>query len=385
MIFEQFAGSFSNGTSVVSASKNGRDSLNEGQARFARELFERRELVAKLRGNSKGRRAEFFEVPRGRTQESLPVVVPKSNGAVAYQLDDTTIIRLDHFADRWEDEVVAATNVACEISERLVIDLRNNGGGQPQLVGWLTRHLFPERTAPSIFASNFRVLRTNPVLEELSQRAYDYNGPGCWTGLEAECFMNTLTGNPMSREDWEITIEDERGGVPELLSPLAYRPFNGSYEIPGSYPIACPGKFRDDTLIVLSNGTGASAGHFFPEGIRNDATIVTMGGYRNEPLVSGISRGGYTASLSEVWPQTVAFYASIYGPPVEPMPAFDRDVISNVEFRGLYDHGLTDLYVDAEPRGDVHINVWSDSRATDAFVYGNTVQAVKSAKGRKSR
>ena len=383
VVFEQFSGSFSASTSVGSVVKSSRDSLNEGEVRFARELFEKRGLVAKLRGNSKGRRAEFFDVPPGRTQESLPIVVPKNNGAVAYQLDDTTIIRLDYFAEPWEDEVVAATNFACESSERLIIDLRNNGGGSPQLVSWLTRHLFPERTAPSIFATNFRVLRGNPVLEELSQRAYDYNGPGCWTGLEAECFMNTLTGNPMSREDWENTIEGERGGVPELLSPLAYVPFNGSYEIPGSYPIACPGKFRDDTLIVLSNGTGASAAHFFPEGIRNDATIVTMGGYRNEPLVSGIARGGYTGSMSEVWPQTVAFYASIYGPPIEPMPAFERNVSSNVEFRGLYDHGLTDLYVDAEPRGDVHINVWSDSPATDAFVYGKTVQAVKSAKGHK--
>lgn len=135
-------------------------------------------------------------------------------------------------------------------------------------------------------------------------------------------------------------------------------------------------------MIVLSDGTGASAGHFFPEIIRNEAIIVTMGGYLGEPLVSGIARGGAVWRMNgfEAFAEQFLARFVIGSPASDPLPILRRDVETFIEQPASYKQNLSELYVDDEPRGDIHIDVWADFEESDSFVYSKVVSAVQSAK-----
>ncbi len=69
----------------------------------------------------------------------------------------------------------------------------------------------------------------------------------------------------------------------------------------------------------------------------------------------------------------------------KPPPYFVRDVDSFIEQPASYKRGSSSLYIDSPARGDVHIDVWSDSRQTDGFVYQKVLEAAQSIKSRRSR
>jgi len=350
------------------------------------ELRQKREMAQRLRkvhgGNSS---SGYFEVPPGLRGQGLDVVVPKADGAVAYGLSDrATILRLDDFGQDWKQEVIAATNHACECTDTLIIDMRNNAGGSIKSLDWLTTHLFPEFTAPQQYSLIGRSLRGNIGRDELVDRATTYSnnrfGVGsCSLWYEAACFVDPLDGQPLP--DWSqgATVE-VRGGAPVSLNRRsAFRNFDDAYQ-PGQDPIACPGKFKGRTLIVLSNGTGLSAGYFFTELIRDQATVVTAGGRIGEPLVTGIARGGAVRGLNYEAYLEQYFIRYGFGPAADPLPFIVRNVESYMESPGVYTSDLATLHANKVSYGDIQIEVWGDSPETDLYVYRKVLNAVRSNK-----
>jgi len=351
---------------------------------FVNELRQKREMAQRLRKAYGGNNSiGYFEVAPGLRQPLTPVV-PDANGAVAYAISNrATILRLDDFVQDWKQQVIAATNYACDCTDSLVIDMRNNSGGYLDSIEWLTTHLFPDRTLPQQYSLTGRFIRGNAGRDDLTDRmtAFSdlYYGPGsCVWGYEAACHVDPATGQPLP--DWSqgATVE-VRGGTPVSLNRWsAFRNFGGDYQA-GVDPIACPGKFRDRTLIVFSNGTGASAGYFFPELIRDQATIVTAGGRLGEPLVTGIARGGAVWGMNNFEAVAEQYLKLVFGvPPVDPLPFIIRNVDSFIEQPGAFTPGFTALHVDKVSYGDIQIDVWGDSPETDWYVYRKVLNAVQS-------
>ena len=371
----------------------GRSSADAGEAEFSRELLEKRNAVRALYAAHGG--PGYFELPPGRQGQVLETIVPYTDGAVVKQLSDrATIIRLDSFVTDWKEEVIAGTDHACANSDRLVLDMRGNSGGYVSQTEWLVTHLFPDRTLPRDYSIPGRYLGSNTGRNELVEAATQFTadiitpalGYDCWVGYEAACYVEPDTNLPLSGSNWNAvdTVVEVRGSVAETLSPLfAFRNFDDKYA-PGSDGIACPGKFQDDTLIVLSNGTGASAGHFFPELIREQATVVTAGGYLGETLASGIARGGAVwrmVNFESLVEQDLYNYFG-YGPATDPLPLMRRDVEVYIEQPAAYLPNGIDLHVEQAPVGDVHIEVWADSPASDGYVYDRAINAVQKKKGK---
>jgi hypothetical protein len=195
-------------------------------------------------------------------------------------------------------------------------------------------------------------------------------------------------GNVLSDPDWYASSAEPvvRGGKTESLTrEIFFAPWRASYS--ELNPIACPGKFTGANLIIYSNGTGVSAGYFWPALMRPEATIVTSGGFVGEPIVFGVARGGAVWGMNNFEAWTEQFLAWFFGTPTEPLPYFIRNVDSFIEQPGSYMRGsTTNLFINDPARGDVHIrDVWSDSPETDGYVYGRVLQAVQSLGSKPSK
>ncbi|WP_239490946.1 S41 family peptidase [Luteitalea sp. TBR-22] len=371
------SGDFGAASGSIGASSRG-DAFRRGAAQFRDELMEKREMAARLDREYHGRRADYFEVAPGLARQPLQVIVPKSDGAAAYQLGGrTTVIRLDDFVQDWRDEVVAATANACQNSDRLVFDMRNNGGGYVDSMSWLVSHVLPDRTRLKDRGLGGRFLASNPGRNELVSRMEDWsaaNGSDCSFGYEGGCMVDPATEQPLAAGWYTQGNEtEERGGQSELLTQrFLFRDWQGMAE-----PIACPGKFSGENLIIYSNGTGASAGYFWPALMRPDATIVTSGGFLGQPPVLGIARGGAVWGMNDFEAYIEQYLEYFFVPASNPLPYLIRWADSFMEQPGPYMRGESSLYVDDPARGDLHIDVWSDSPRTDSFVYGRLLEAVQ--------
>ena len=369
--------------------------LLQGAAEFTREIMEKRNMVARLEQQNRGARASYFEVAPGQKGQQLSIVVPKSDGAVAYQLSDrATVIRLDDFVGDWKDEVIAATTYACEHSDRLVFDMRNNNGGFVDQITWLTTHLLPERGPLRDRALRGRFLNSDPGRNELAERMEAWSTDptrigfteGCWWGYEAGCYLDPISEQPLTAPDWytQQNFESRVGKLESLTPEVLFRPFRPDYA--ESKPIACPGKFTGPNLVIFSNGTGVSAGYFWPALMRPDATIVTAGGFVDEPIVFGVARGGAVWGMNNFEAWVEQFLEQYYGQATQPLPFLVRNVDSFIEQPGSYMQGtVADLYIDDPAIGDAHIEVWSDSPETDGYVYDRVLRAVQAGKAKAGR
>lgn len=358
---------------------------------------EKTQVVARLiqQTSQRGTATDFFEVPPEQLGQFVDELVPWTNSAKVLTLpeDSTTVIRLANFQGDWQQQVRAGTEHACANSDQLLLDLRGNGGGQPTHSTWLIRHLFPDATSPSGSRWNLSILNESGV-QELALRASTWvnNEFGefvCWTGYDAGCITDAATGQQLSNvsdQDWaldQLRFED-RAGVSEPLTRKYWynEAFNNGYnfDFTGYDPLSCPDQFKDNKLIVLTNGLSYSAGYFFTESVRDRVTVVSIGGYSGEPLVSGTARGGGIFSQRGVsnLEQFLAYGATPpFGDPIEPLALFSRDVNTFAEMAGaIYRKNGVDLHVDNVPFGDIQIPVWSDSPDTDGYVYRQVLAAV---------
>jgi len=343
----------------------------------------------------RGIATDFFEVPPDQLGQFVDELVPWSNSAKVLNLpsDNTTVIRLANFQSDWQEQVRSGSEHACSNSENLILDLRGNGGGQPTHATWLIRHLFPDATSPSV-SRWVQSIVNEPGVQELAYRSSVFvaNEIGefvCWVGYDAACYTDAATGQQLSNVDDQNWVLDqlryeERAGVKEPLTRKFWlnEAFNNGYnfDFTGYDSISCPGKFKDDKLILLTNGLSISAAYFFTESIRDRVTIVTIGGYENEPLVSGGARGGGIFSQRGVSDAEQFFaydYHIPFGAPIDPLPEFSRDVNTFAEMGGaIYRANGIELHVNNVPYGDIQIPLWSDSPETDGYVYRQVLSSV---------
>jgi len=355
--------------------------------------LEKANVVSRLmqQNSRRGTETDFYEVPPDQLGLFIDELVPWTNNARVLTLpeDGTTVIRLANFGVDWQEQVRAGTEHACSNSDQLILDLRGNGGGSSTHSTWLIRHVFPDAINPT-GSRWIQSYLNKPALQELLLRsslytANEFSEFVCWIGFEAACYTDAASGQQMSNindQDWALDQirHENRAGVLEPLTRKFWfnEAINNGYnfDFTGYDPISCPGKFKDDNLILLTNGLSMSAAYFFTESMRDRVTIVTIGGYVNEPLVSGGARGG--ALFSQRYASDVEqALASLFGPPVDPLPQFSRDVNTDAEVGGaIYRANGIDLHVDNVPYGDIQIPLWSDSPETDGYVYRQVLGAV---------
>jgi len=147
-------------------------------------------------GSAHPRPSEFAEVPPEKLNQDITEILPLSDGAhtVAIQL------RSD-FLQNWDDEFAAGATYACEHADRLIVDLRDNGGGFVSRGQRMARYL--NATAPAVpdAVFGFRQLARSPALNELRRLSEPLVSLGfdpCTSGYEAACYLKLPSGRAAS-------------------------------------------------------------------------------------------------------------------------------------------------------------------------------------------
>ena len=236
-------------------------------------VAQRRAWIAALAARRPGRPAvprpaDFSEVPPEKLNQDITEILPPSDGArtVAYT-DDTVAIQLRaDFLQDWDEELAAGATYACEHADRLIVDLRSNGGGFLSRAQRFGHYLNPAAPAMPNAVFGYRELARSPAMNELrrlSEPLVSLGYDACTSGYEPGCLLKVPSGRPVTDPRWYTNVSRERrGGELESLTPLvAFK----SIVPPEDQGIPCPGKFTGKNLIVLLNGANASAAFFAPQ------------------------------------------------------------------------------------------------------------------------
>jgi len=322
---------------------------------------------------------DFSEVPPAKRNIDITEILPLADGArtVAYT-DDTIAVQLrDNFSADWDDEFAAGASYACDHADRLIVDMRSNVGGLVSRVFSLARYL--NATAPafpdSVLAlSELSASATLNELRRLSEPLASLGFEPCFSGLEAACYTTVPQGQALTDPHWyRRAIPERRGRRIELVTPRVVR---SNTLPPADRAIPCPGKFVGKNLIVLVNGINGSAAYFSPLMLKTVGTVVVQGGFWNEPMVLGTSRGGPVEHTYDF--QLLAdFLRDVTGENVEHrLPDLPRPIDFRIEWEALY---TPDRQLSAEhpSYGDLQVPFWSNSRDTDGAAYRTVVSAVE--------
>ncbi|MCP3962595.1 MAG: hypothetical protein GY719_32545 [bacterium] len=382
----------SSAESIESLEKSWRrgDPPNREQSWFVKTKASGPEVTAK----------DFFEVPPGQVGKHIEVIFPQADGAEVLQYKNhVTAIRLAH-TDDWIDEVRAGIEHACQNSERLIIDLRGNGGGGDVAIRWLHQHLFPEEEDLAQAGKiPFRVRNDNAKLNEylfkvalFQSLAVPMGFPPCVDVLTGQiplwgpmCWMDLESGEPLplSDLDWFLSpsITELRAGVPVSLSRQVGHSQLLSRTFPEFDASSCAGRFAGENLIFLTDGTNGSGGYTLPAAFKGEGVIATMGGFVDEPIAMGRARSG-SKGQAWLWASVVDFIEGLTGGFIsfdEEYVQFERNVTSSMEVWGAYRKDRTTLHFDEPVEADLHLHVWSDSFETHGYVYGRLLEAVDAA------
>jgi hypothetical protein len=352
-------------------------------------------LQAPARPESPGARhpegpTSYYEVPPERIGQDIEVIVPfTDNAAVLQYAGHVTALQLLDTVG-WIDVARQGVDYACEHSDRLIVDLRNNGGGNDTVIRWLHHYLFPERgqLVPAGLLP-FRLRNDNPVFDEVltqSARFAAEYAPGlgvdpCALFLTPGCLTDPTTGVPLvAGDDWFAapSIVESRAGQPVSLSRYVGLPNIGDPEFDAA---SCAGRFQGDDLVFITDGTNASGGYFLPAAFENEGVIVGIGGYVGEPMAMGRARGGATvpgslwAAIAQALPLltegALSFENELVG--------FTRPVDSQMEMAGIYLKDGRSLHIDHPVNADLHVNVWTNLPGSEGFVYERVLEAVDAA------
>lgn len=329
----------------------------------------------------------YFEVEPTRLGQDLEEVIPLTGSARVVQYGaDVTAIQLGDTVG-WIDVARQGVEHACQHSKRLIIDLRNNNGGNDTVIRWLHHYLLPEGGAliPAGMLP-IRVRNDNPLLNEilfnfaLFAEGYmpELGMDPCLLGLVPECVLDVDRGTHFaaSKVDWAFvpTHHEVRGGALLSLSrqfglPPAEAVFDAA---------TCAGRFSGDNLVLLTNGSNASGGYFLPAAFKGEGVIVNSGGILGEPMAMGRARGGATVGGS-VWSEGAKMIESLsHGEirfPHEPV-GFTRPVESQMEMLGVYRKDRRRLHIEHPVEADLHVNVWTNLPGSEGFVYERVLHAV---------
>ncbi len=333
---------------------------------------------------------DFFEVPPGRFDKDIEVIVPLTDAAKVLQYrDDTTVIRFFNTGS-WINVARQGVEHACQNSDNLILDLRRNGGGNDIVFQWLYSHLFPGvesvveagKLVLAIRNDNDefnRVLYWGGALDEIYEAYFGvpcwFLGPGCWMDIDTG---DNIPSDEISWFESPSFMENRGGSTVSMTRQIGL----GEYLVglsPEFDAASCAGKFDRDNLVILTDGTNCSGGYFFVSPFKENekATVVTMGGYPGEDIPMGICRSGAAFPMIN-WHIIVGAAMDIFGPSVDVAPrTFSRNVGAVMEIFGAYRQNRTDLHFN-EPLGyDLRIDAWSDSPETDAYVYQKALEALK--------
>ena len=152
----------------------------EGPRILAPEQIARRNRMARFSESAPDGRAiklgglgDFVEVPERKQNKDIIELLPTTDGArVVQYADDTVAIQLANFSQPWLEEVRFGVEYACANAERLILDLRSNGGGAVSLTEWLLDYLNPAGTLADRRLVS-RDFAASPRLNELRTRALD--------------------------------------------------------------------------------------------------------------------------------------------------------------------------------------------------------------------
>lgn len=348
-------------------------------------VAQRREWVAALAARHPARHgspppAGFSEVPPEKLNQDITEILPSTDGSrtVAYTSDTVAIQLRGDFMRDWDDEFAAGATYACDHADRLIVDLRGNLGGFVSRAQSFAHYLNPTAPAVPNAVFGYRELARSPALNELrrlSEPLAALGYPPCTSGYEPACLLRLPSGRPVTDTRWytNVTLE-RRGGVLQSLTPLVTFGLNVP---PEDRVIPCAGKFTGKNLIVLLNGVNGSAAFFAPQLLDRIGTLVVAGGFVNEPMFTGRSRGGPVVHTSD-FQDDADFLRDATG--VEArfrLPDLPRAMGFRMEWKAFYKPDLKHLYVDHPPFGDLQIPFWSNLRETDGAAYRAAVSAVE--------
>ncbi|MEH6519457.1 MAG: hypothetical protein V7742_22500 [Halioglobus sp.] len=369
---------------------------------------ERKNLVKKAKYTDvPASRGGFYEVPAGQRGKYLTKLGEGESIEAWQHKDKTTVIKLRDFVGFWGEDLQGFVDHACEESEKLIIDLTGNPGGFVAAYEWLANYLLPRTPGEAPWASINSYL-FDPV--KASQGIFDidksfddnvsvpsilgflgFDLSSCTSdgfGLEPGCKSLADTNESFESVDWFFGVHPEtRGQVLEFVTPKFY--VNSSPGLPvfgePAPAISCPGKFTNENLILLTDGTNASAGYFFPALIKDHATLVSKGGVLGEGPGLGMARGGSVVQVSNIWAETQFGIDSGFGDfLVSELVLYQRAVDSTYEDRGSYLEAVqTDyrLHVDNAVQPELLVPIWAstDSPEMRGYIYTQVLKAVDKA------
>jgi hypothetical protein len=330
----------------------------------------------------------YYEVPPERLGQDLQEIIPLTAQArvLQYGADVTAIQLADTVA--WIDVAREGIEHACEQSERLILDLRNNGGGNDTVIRWLHHYLFPE-DGLGIAAGQLPLRVRNDdaafaeVLFNFAEFARDYlpalGLEACTLFMVPGCLLDIDTEAPLPADqlDWfrSPTYRERRAGARLSLSRQIALPNIGDPEFDSA---SCAGRFAGDDLILLTNGGNASGGYFLPAAFKGDGVIVNTGGVVGQPMAMGRARGGATVSGS-LWSSVAGLIEAVSEGEISfehELASFPRPVETQMEMLGAYREDRRRLHIEAPIEADLHVDVWTNLEGSEGFVYEQVLRAV---------
>jgi hypothetical protein len=342
----------------------------------------------------------YYEVPAGQRNQYMTFLGSGPQIEAYEHMDSATIIRPFSFGGGdgtgWREELPEFTEYACQNSDRLIIDMTENGGGLIRSGDWLANHLFPAEPLARPHKSYFAALTDVDLnfdafvlLPTLARDVLGIDLSVCsivGNFVQSACYADASTGLPFTDVLWFFNARaEERGGVVEAVTPIIefanYAEGEGfPWEVwnDPAPPIACPGKFSGENLIVVVDGTNASMGYFFPSMLKDKALLVALGGYVDEPVTLGQMRGGNVESVNRN-SQLILFYLGLGVPMVSEPLLFNRNVDSGYEAFGIYRANQVDLHLVDPVEPDMVIRQWSSTSdpASRGYLFKTIITAVK--------
>jgi hypothetical protein len=329
----------------------------------------------------------YYEMPPEQAGQDIQEIIPLTNSAQVLQFgEDVTAIRVfDTIA--WVDVAREGVEYACDHSQRLIIDVRNNGGGNDTVIRWLHHYLFPEQgQLTNAGLLPLRLRNDDPVFNEImfnfglaAQYLPELGLPACALPFAPGCITDVDTGSPVpvSEVDWFLTRpwREKRGGRNISLSRQFGLPNIGT---PAFDVASCAGRFKGDKLVFVTNGSNASGGYFLPAAFKGDGVIVNTGGYAGERMAMGRARGGATVS-GAFWSDAAQAIEAISDGQISfehEVIALQRPVDTQMETFGAYREDRRTLHILDPIEADLHVDVWTDSPGSEGFVYERVLRAV---------